>query len=112
MWPRFRNTCPSSLHFVTRELSMQDMIKPGAAASAFKSMPETLVKIDLTRSAYENDTVHNRWHPDVPIVAWVNPGDDFIIETYDWTGGFIKNNDSADDVRDIDPSIVDFRSRR
>ena len=59
-------------------------------------------------SAYENDMIHNRWHPDVPMVAWVSPGDDFIIETYDWTGGFIKNNDSADDVRDIDLSIVHF----
>ena len=54
--------------------------------------------------------IHNRWHPDIPIVAWVKPGDDFIIETYDWTGGFIKNNDSADDVRDIDLSIVHFLS--
>ena len=44
------------------------------------------------------------------MVAWVKPGDDFIIETYDWTGGFIKNNDSADDVRDIDLSIVHFLS--
>lgn len=25
-------------------------------------------------------------------------------ETYDWTGGYIKNNDSADEVRDIDLS--------
>ena len=73
-------------------------------------MPETIVKVDLTKSPYENDMVHNRWHPDIPIVAWVNPGDDFIIETYDWTGGFIKNNDSADDVRDIDLSIVHFLS--
>src|ERR1700754_1501397 len=73
-------------------------------------MPETLIKVDLTKSAYENDMIHNRWHPDIPIVAWVNPGDDFIIETYDWTGGFIKNNDSADDVRDIDLSIVHFLS--
>ena len=69
-------------------------------------MPETLIKVDLTQSAYDNDMIHNRWHPDVPMVAWVNPGDDFIVETYDWTGGFIKNNDSADDVRDIDLSIV------
>ena len=73
-------------------------------------MPDTLIKVDLTKSAYENDKVHNRWHPDIPMVAWVNPGDDFIVETYDWTGGFIKNNDSADDVRDIDLSIVHFLS--
>jgi len=73
-------------------------------------MPDTLIKVDLTQSAYDNDMIHNRWHPDVPMVAWVNPGDDFIVETYDWTGGFIKNNDSADDVRDIDLSIVHFLS--
>ena len=74
-------------------------------------MPETLIKVDLSQSAYENDMIHNRWHPDIPMVATVKPGEDFIIETYDWTGGFIKNNDSADDVRDIDLSIVHFLSR-
>ncbi|CAN2536591.1 Formamidase [Methylocapsa aurea] len=73
-------------------------------------MAETLIKVDLTQSAFENDMVHNRWHPDIPMVAWVKPGDDFIIETYDWTGGFIKNDDDASDVRDIDLSIVHFLS--
>ncbi len=73
-------------------------------------MAETLIKVDLSQSAYDNDMVHNRWHPDIPMVATVSPGDDFIIETYDWTGGFIKNNDDASDVRDIDLSIVHFLS--
>ena len=89
---------------------MQEMLKVDAMQSVYKSAPETIIKVDLTKSAYENDMVHNRWHPDIPMVAWVKPGDDFIIETYDWTGGFIKNNDSADDVRDIDLSIVHFLS--
>ena len=73
-------------------------------------MTETLIKVDLTQSAYDNDMVHNRWHPDIPMVATVKPGDDFIVETYDWTGGFIQNNDDASDVRDIDLSIVHFLS--
>ncbi|WP_186207251.1 formamidase [Burkholderia gladioli] len=73
-------------------------------------MTDTLIKVDLNQSAYENPQVHNRWHPDIPMACWVNPGDDFILETYDWTGGFIKNDDSADDVRDIDLSIVHFLS--
>ena len=73
-------------------------------------MTETLIKVDLSQSAYDNDMVHNRWHPDIPIVAWTKPGDDFIIETYDWTGGFIKNDDDAADVRDIDLTIVHFLS--
>lgn len=73
-------------------------------------MPETLIKVDLSQSPYDNDMVHNRWHPDIPIVTWVKPGDDFLIETYDWTGGYIQNNDSADDVRDIDLTTVHFLS--
>src|ERR1700744_1649751 len=73
-------------------------------------MTDTLIKVDLTKSPTDNEMIHNRWHPDIPMACWVNPGDDFILETFDWTGGFIKNNDSADDVRDIDLSIVHFLS--
>lgn len=73
-------------------------------------MPDTLIKVDLTQPAPSNEMVHNRWHPDIPMACWVNPGDDFVLETYDWTGGFIKNNDSADDVRDIDLSTVHYLS--
>ena len=40
-------------------------------------MAETIIKIDLNKSAYENDKIHNRWHPDIPLVATVKPGDDF-----------------------------------
>ena len=38
------------------------------------------------------------------------PGDDFIIETVDWTGGQIKNDDDAADVRDVDLTKVHFLS--
>ncbi len=73
-------------------------------------MAETLIKVDLNKAATTNEKVHNRWHPDIPMACWVKPGDEFILETYDWTGGFIKNNDSADDVRDIDLSTVHYLS--
>lgn len=73
-------------------------------------MADTLIKVDLTQPAPSNPLVHNRWHPDIPIAVWVKPGDDFILETYDWTGGYIKNNDSADDVRDIDLTTVHYLS--
>ena len=73
-------------------------------------MPDTLIKVDLGKPAPENENVHNRWHPDIPMACWVEPGDDFVLETYDWTGGFIKNNDSADDVRDIDLTTVHYLS--
>jgi formamidase len=73
-------------------------------------MTDTLIKIDLSKSPYENDSIHNRWHPDIPMVATVKPGDDFIIECFDWTGGQIKNDDDAADVRDVDLSQVHFLS--
>ncbi|MCB1922126.1 MAG: acetamidase/formamidase family protein [Gammaproteobacteria bacterium] len=73
-------------------------------------MTDTLIKIDLSKSPYEHDTIHNRWHPDIPMVAMVKPGDDFIVECFDWTGGQIKNDDDASDVRDVDLSQVHFLS--
>ncbi|WP_221801611.1 formamidase [Oceanobacter mangrovi] len=73
-------------------------------------MTDTIIKIDLNQSAYDNDCVHNRWHPDIPMVATVKPGDDFIVECYDWTGGQIKNNDDAADIRDVDLTQVHFLS--
>ncbi|MGT2491609.1 hypothetical protein ACU4GD_16495 [Cupriavidus basilensis] len=73
-------------------------------------MADTSIKVDLAESPYENREGaqplapgHPRWP------AWVRPGDDFILETYDWTGGFIKNNElRGRRARDIDLSIVHF----
>ena len=73
-------------------------------------MSETLISVDLAQSPYQNENIHNRWHPDIPMAIWVKPGADFILETYDWTGGYIQNNDSADDVRDVDLTTVHFLS--
>ncbi|MFT4531799.1 MAG: formamidase, partial [Thalassolituus oleivorans] len=47
---------------------------------------------------------------DIPMVATVKPGDDFKVECLDWTGGQIKNNDDASDVRDVDLTQVHFLS--
>ncbi|GLR81852.1 acetamidase/formamidase family protein (plasmid) [Azospirillum oryzae] len=73
-------------------------------------MADTLIKVDLSQTPYENDMIHNRWHPDIPMAVTVKPGDDFILECYDWTGGQIKNDDDAADVRDVDLSQVHFLS--
>jgi len=53
---------------------------------------------------------HNRWHPDIPIVEWFKPGDEFRVECYDWTGGQIANDNSANDIRDVDLSKVHYLS--
>jgi len=53
---------------------------------------------------------HNRWHPDIPIVESFKPGDEFRVECYDWTGGQISNDNSANDIRDVDLSKVHYLS--
>ncbi len=74
-------------------------------------MPETLFKVDLNKPMTEQEvTGHNRWHPDIPPVAAVNPGAVFRMECKDWTDGQIKNSDTATDVRDIDLSGVHILS--
>ena len=73
-------------------------------------MSETIIKIDLNSSPYENECIHNRWHPDIPMARTVKPGADFKIECYDWTGGQIADDDNAADVRDVDLSQVHFLS--
>ncbi|WP_137719171.1 formamidase [Methylobacillus flagellatus] len=72
---------------------------------------KTLVKLDLDKKPWEQDgQIHNRWHPDIPMIAMVKPGDEFRVECMDWTGGQIKNDDSANDVRDVDLLQVHYLS--
>jgi formamidase len=70
-------------------------------------MPKVIFGIDLTKPMDKQDVPgHNRWHPDIPAVVSVNPGEVFRVECKDWTDGQIQNNDSPNDVRDVDLSIV------
>lgn len=71
---------------------------------------KTLIKVDLNAAPEEQDVLHNRWHPDLPMVAMVNPGDEFRVECIDWTGGQIANDDSAADIKDVDLTKVHYLS--
>ncbi|MFL9610537.1 formamidase [Methylobacillus sp. Pita2] len=72
---------------------------------------KTLIKLDFDKPAWEQDgQIHNRWHPDLPMVAMVKPGDEFRVECMDWTGGQVGNNDSANDIRDVDLLQVHYLS--
>lgn len=71
---------------------------------------KTLIKVDLNTPASKQEHIHNRWHPDIPMVAMVKPGDEFRVECVDWTGGQIKDDDSATDVKVVDLSKVHYLS--
>ncbi|WP_367307250.1 formamidase [Alicyclobacillus acidocaldarius] len=64
---------------------------------------DVLFRVDLTKPMDQQDVPgHNRWHPDIPAVVSVKPGDVFRIEMKDWTDGQIQNNDDPSDIRDVD----------
>jgi formamidase len=70
-------------------------------------MPKTLFKVDLTKPMHKQELPgHNRWHPDIPAVVSVKPGDVFRIECKDWTDGQIRDNDDPSDIRDVKLSVV------
>src|ERR1700759_679437 len=71
---------------------------------------ETLIKVDIKSAATSQDVIHNRWHPDIPMLSWVKPGDQFRVECVDWTGGQIKNDDNAMDVKVVDLTKVHYLS--
>ncbi|KAJ6930232.1 formamidase-like isoform X2 [Populus alba x Populus x berolinensis] len=75
------------------------------------STPRLVVPIDLKKKPWEQILpLHNRWHPGIPPVAEVKVGEVFRVEMVDWTGGMIKDNDSAIDVKTIDLSSVHYLS--
>ena len=66
-------------------------------------MPEVVFTVDQSRSMRDQAVPgHNRWHPDIPPAVTVRPGQDFRVECRERTDGQIGNNDSANDVRDVD----------
>ena len=48
--------------------------------------------------------------PTVPFAAKVKDGEVFKVECVDWTGGQIGNNDSADDMKNIDLTKIHYLS--
>ncbi|KAL8713879.1 MAG: hypothetical protein Q9220_002025 [cf. Caloplaca sp. 1 TL-2023] len=70
----------------------------------------TALKVDLKKPAAEQPGLHNRWHPDIPFNGTIKNGEVVKIECVDWTGGQIGNNDSADDVKNVDLTRVHYLS--
>jgi formamidase len=65
-------------------------------------MPEVVFTVDQAKSMRDQAVPgHNRWHPDVPVATMVRPGQSIRVECREWTDGQIGNNDSANDVRDV-----------
>jgi len=62
-------------------------------------MPEVIFPLDSGKPFDQQEKVgHNRWHPEIPPVATVKPGDEFRVDCREWFDGAIVNDDSADDI--------------
>ncbi|MCO7193334.1 formamidase [Pseudonocardia sp. McavD-2-B] len=62
-------------------------------------MPEVVFPLDSQKRFTEQRIVgHNRWHPDIPALVQVRPGDTFRVDCREWFDGAIRNDDSADDI--------------
>lgn len=59
----------------------------------------TIFPLDPDRPFQRQDMLgHNRWHPEIPPVATVRPGETFRIDCRDWFDGAVHNDESAGDV--------------
>ncbi|KAI4255287.1 MAG: hypothetical protein L6R42_006815 [Xanthoria sp. 1 TBL-2021] len=70
----------------------------------------TALKVDLKKPAADQPGLHNRWHPDIPFNGTIKNEEVVKIECVDWTGGQIGNNDSADDIKNIDLTKIHYLS--
>ena len=102
MRKRSRNSCRFNTLYYTHYVSHN---KPTTTNTM-----KTLIKVNLDASPEEHDVLHNRWHPDIPMVAMVDPGDEFRVECIDWTGGQINNDDDATDIKVVDLTKVHYLS--
>src|SRR5215203_5068718 len=74
-------------------------------------MPEVVFSVDQSKSMADQAVPgHNRWHPDIPPAASVAPGSEFRVECREWTDAQLGNNDSSNDVRDVDLTICHMLS--
>ena len=65
------------------------------------------IRIDPARRlADQPDTGHNRWHPEIPAVLRVEPGDEVVLETRDAVDGQIGPGSTAADVPRVDTTVV------
>ena len=62
-------------------------------------MPKNVFPLDSAKPFTEQQILgHNRWHPDIPPAVSVKPGDSFRVDCREWFDGYIKNDDSAEDI--------------
>ncbi|KAI0906934.1 formamidase [Ustulina deusta] len=68
-----------------------------------KSEIRTVGKVDLAKPVSTQTNLHV-----IPFAGTIKDGETVKIECVDWTGGQIANNDSADDIRNVDLTRIHY----
>ncbi|KAI1491728.1 formamidase [Biscogniauxia mediterranea] len=93
-------------------LSLANLDAPSRHPPSIYTMGKTGIrtagKVTFDKPAWEQSNIHNRWHPDIPFAGTIKDGETVKIECLDWTGGQIGNNDSADDIRNVDLTRIHY----
>ncbi len=65
------------------------------------------IELDYSkRCADEPGKSHNRWHPDIPPVLEVDPGEEVVLQTRDATDGQISWDSTVVSLANMNPSLV------
>jgi formamidase len=65
------------------------------------------ITIDRTKRLKEEPhTGHNRWHPDIPPLIEVDPGEEVVLETRDASDGQIKPGMTVADLANLDAKVA------
>jgi formamidase len=65
------------------------------------------ITIDRTKRLKEEPhTGHNRWHPDIPPLIEVDPGEEVVLETRDASDGQIKPGMTVTDLANLDAKVA------
>jgi formamidase len=65
------------------------------------------IRLDKTkRLAEQSLRGHNRWHPDIPPILKVDPGDEVVLDTLDAVDGQISSTTTLDEVAKCDLNVA------
>ena len=65
------------------------------------------IRIDQSKTlSDEPGTGHNRWHPDIPPILTIEPGDEVLMETRDGGDALISRDSALDDLLSLDLNLV------
>src|SRR5215510_4296427 len=101
---------------ISRQRQSPRMLTPADAARMLRSQQHSgdkdvamamhTIRIDRSKRLHEEPhTGHNRWHPDIPPVLCVEPGDTVVLETRDALDGAITPTTTVADLHRVDLNL-------